>query len=124
MHDCLCAESYGNPAADIHGHGAAAGKLIEQASVQVASLINGMAQGVIWTSGATESDNLAILGVARFRGEMQGKHIVTSITEHSAVLEPCRQLQSEGFEITYLHPDSEGRVTPESLNLQLEKTLF
>ena len=56
MHDCLCAESYGNPAAGIHGHGAAAGKLIEQASVQVAGLINGMPQGVIWTSGATESD--------------------------------------------------------------------
>jgi cysteine desulfurase len=125
MHDCLCAESYGNPAAGIHGHGAAAGKLIEQASVQVAGLINGMPQGVIWTSGATESDNLAILGVARFRGEMQGKHIVTSITEHSAVLEPCRQLQSEGFDITYLHPDSEGRITPESVkNALRENTIL
>ena len=125
MHDCLCAESYGNPAAGIHGHGAAAGKLIEQASVQVVGLINGMPQGVIWTSGATESDNLAILGVARFRGEMQGKHIITSITEHSAVLEPCRQLQSEGFDITYLHPDSEGRITPESVkNALRENTIL
>ena len=116
MHECLLADnSYGNAAADLHDYGTGARQLIDKARLQVATLIGGDPDGVVWTSGATESDNLAILGVARFRGEMQGKHIVTSITEHSAVLQACRQLETEGFEVTFLHPDAEGRITADQV---------
>ncbi len=120
MCECLLADnSYGNAAADLHDYGSKARQLIDRAREQVATLIGGDSDGVIWTSGATESDNLAILGVARFRGEMQGKHIVTSITEHSAVLEACRQLKTEGFDVTFLHPDREGRISAEQVQTAL-----
>ncbi len=112
--------AYGNPSSNtLHGFGEQANALVEHARNQVATLINGSPEGVIWTSGATESDNLAILGLARFRGEMQGRHIVTALTEHSAVLNACGQLEQEGFSVTYLAPDSEGRISPDSVRQAL-----
>jgi cysteine desulfurase len=111
--------TFGNPAAGLHSYGEFANELIDTARAQVAQLINGSPEGIVWTSGATEADNLALLGLARFRGEMQGRHIVTALTEHSAVLNACRQLEAEGFQVTFLHPDPEGRVTPESVQRAL-----
>jgi cysteine desulfurase len=111
--------AFGNPAAGLHSYGEYANGLIDNARAQVARLINGSVDGVIWTSGATESDNLALLGLARFRGDMQGRHIVTAITEHSAVLNACRKLKEEGFAVTFLHPDREGRIAPEAVQRAL-----
>jgi cysteine desulfurase len=111
--------AFGNPAAGLHSYGEFANQLIDKARTQVAALINCAADGVIWTSGATEADNLALLGLARFRGDLQGRHIVTAITEHSAVLNACRQLKHEGFEISFLHPDREGRIAPDAVQRAL-----
>jgi len=99
----------GNPSSGNHAYGAAAQELIAQARNDVAALVNGDAGGIIWTSGATESDNLAILGGARYKA-MHGKHIISSVTEHSAVLGSLQQLREDGFEVTLLHPDSDGRI--------------
>jgi len=120
MHEVLRGDNtFGNPAAGLHRFGELANELVDAARVQVAQLVNGSPAGIVFTSGATESDNLAVLGVARFRGDMQGCHIVTAVTEHSAVLNACRQLEGEGFRVTFLQPDSEGRVTPKSVQQAL-----
>ena len=84
--------------------GAAARRRVEEARAQVAQLIGAQAAEITWTSGATESNNLAILGAARFRRD-RGTHVITAKTEHKAVLDPCRQLEKEGFRVTYLRPD-------------------
>ncbi|HPY40509.1 MAG TPA: IscS subfamily cysteine desulfurase [Thiolinea sp.] len=98
---------FGNPASRSHPFGWAAEEAIEDARAQVAALINADAKEIVWTSGATESDNLAIKGAAHFN-ERRGKHIITVKTEHKAVLDTCRQLEREGFEVTYLDPEPNG----------------
>ncbi len=110
---CLTAEgNFGNPASRSHLFGWKAEEAVELARRQVADLLNADPREIVWTSGATESDNLAIKGAAHFY-QKKGKHIITSRIEHKAVLDCCRQLEREGFEITYLDPDSNGLTTPE-----------
>ena len=100
---------FGNPASRSHAYGWSAEKAVEQARADVAALVNADPKEIVWTSGATESDNLAIKGVAHFY-QKKGKHIVTCKTEHKAVLDTCRQLEREGFEVTYLDPEPDGLV--------------
>ena len=98
---------FGNPATRSHEFGWKAEAAVEQARADVAQLINANPKEIIWTSGATESDNLAIKGAAHFY-QKKGKHIVTLKTEHKAVLDSCRQLEREGYEVTYLDPEPNG----------------
>jgi cysteine desulfurase len=115
MVHCLSIEgNFGNPASRSHLYGWKAEEAVENARRQVADLINADPREIVWTSGATESDNLAIKGVAHFYHK-QGKHIVTSKIEHKAVLDTCRQLEREGYEVTYLDPDSHGLIHPEAV---------
>jgi cysteine desulfurase len=107
-------ENQGNPASRTHSFGWRAEKAVENARRQVADLVNCDPKEIIWTSGATESDNLAIKGAARFN-KTRGNHIITSQIEHKAVLDSCRQLEREGFEVTYLPPDPDGIITVEAL---------
>ncbi|WP_455198864.1 IscS subfamily cysteine desulfurase [Kaarinaea lacus] len=100
---------FGNPASRSHAYGWNAESAVEEARKQVAELINANPKEIIWTSGATESDNLAIKGAAHFYSK-KGKHIITSKTEHKAVLDSCRQLEREGFEVTYLDPEPNGLI--------------
>lgn len=105
---------YGNPASRSHSYGWAAEEAVENARRQVAELVNCDPREIVWTSGATESDNLCIKGAAHFYSK-KGKHIITSKIEHKAVLDTCRQLEREGFEVTYLDPDSEGIIEPQKV---------
>jgi len=100
---------FGNPASRSHSFGWEAESAVQQAREEVAALINADPREIVWTSGATESDNLAIKGAAHFY-QKKGKHIVTVKTEHKAVLDTCRQLEREGFEVTYLDPEPSGLV--------------
>lgn len=100
-------EYFGNPASRSHVFGWTADKAVEDARAQVAALVNADPKEIIWTSGATESDNLAIKGAAHFYVG-KGKHLVTVKTEHKAVIDPCRELEREGFEVTYLDPEPNG----------------
>jgi len=116
MCDCLTVEgNFGNPASRSHEYGWDAERMVEQARKHVADLMNANPKEIVFTSGATESDNLAIKGVAQFY-KKKGKHIITCKTEHKAVLDTCRQLEREGFEVTYLAPQANGL-----LDLQLLK---
>lgn len=113
MIECLSMEgNFGNPASRSHLFGWRAEEAVEIARRQVADLIGADPREIVWTSGATESDNLGIKGVAHFY-QKKGKHIITSKIEHKAVLDTCRQLEREGFEITYLDPTPEGIIEPE-----------
>jgi len=115
MQECLSLEgNYGNPASRSHEFGWKAEEAVEEARANVASLVNCDHREIVWTSGATESDNLAIKGAARFYRK-KGNHIITSKLEHKAVLDSCRQLEREGFEVTYLDPDATGIIQPEEL---------
>ena len=115
MTRCLSMDGvFGNPASRSHQYGWKAEEAIENARCQVAELINADPREVVWTSGATESDNLAIKGAAHFY-QRKGKHIITSKIEHKAVLDTCRQLEREGFEVTYLEPNEDGLTTPEMI---------
>ena len=114
MHYLTPTGDFGNPASRSHMYGWQAEAAVEDAREQVAALLNADPREIVWTSGATESDNLAIKGCAHFNVR-KGKHIVTSKIEHKAVLDTCRQLEREGFEVTYLDPDSEGRIAPEAV---------
>ncbi|MES2624826.1 MAG: IscS subfamily cysteine desulfurase [Pseudomonadota bacterium] len=115
MTDCLTLEgNFGNPASRSHVFGWKAEAAVEQARQYVAELINADPREIVWTSGATESDNLAIKGAAHFY-QTRGKHIITSKIEHKAVLDSCRQLEREGFEVTYLDPDVKGLIQPEAV---------
>lgn len=105
---------FGNPASKSHAFGWAAEEAVEEARANVAALINADAKEIVWTSGATESDNLAIKGAAHFN-ERRGKHIITCKTEHKAVLDTCRQLEREGFEVTYLDPEANGLIDLDKL---------
>jgi len=100
---------FGNPASRSHAYGWNAEAATEQARKNVADLIGADPREIVWTSGATESDNLAIKGAAHFY-KKKGNHIVTCKTEHKAVLDTCRQLEREGFEITYLDPEPNGLI--------------
>jgi cysteine desulfurase len=106
---------FGNPASRSHMFGWNAEAAVETARKQVAELVNADPKEIVWTSGATESDNLAIKGVAHFY-QKKGKHIITSKIEHKAVLDTCRHLEREGFEVTYLEPDSRGLVDVQRLH--------
>ncbi len=101
--------NFGNPASHSHHFGWQAEKAVNRAREQVAALINASPKEIIWTSGATESDNLAIKGSA-YVNQRKGKHIITSKTEHKAVLDSCHQLQREGFAVTYLDPNADGAI--------------
>ena len=115
MMQCLTTEgNFGNPASRSHLFGWKAEEAVENARKQVAELVNADPREIVWTSGATESDNLAIKGVARFY-QKKGRHIITSKIEHKAVLDACRQLEREGFEVTYLSPGSDGLIQPQSV---------
>jgi cysteine desulfurase len=98
---------FGNPASRSHFYGWQAEKAVDEARNQVADLVGADPREIVWTSGATESNNLAIKGIAHFY-EKRGKHIITLKTEHKAVLDTCRQLEREGFEVTYLDPLPNG----------------
>jgi cysteine desulfurase len=100
---------FGNPASRSHAFGWHADDAIGQARQHVANLVNADPKEIVWTSGATESNNLAIKGVAHFYAK-KGKHLVTCKTEHKAVLDTCRQLEREGFEVTYLEPEPNGLI--------------
>ncbi len=109
---------FGNPASRSHVFGWRADEAVEEARRHVAALVNADPREIIWTSGATESDNLAIKGAAHFY-KKKGKHIVTLKTEHKAVLDSCRQLEREGYEVTYLEPESDGLLDLEKLTKAL-----
>ncbi len=109
---------FGNPASRSHKFGWQAEEAIEVAREEVAKLLNADPREIVWTSGATESDNLAIKGVAEFYKD-KGRHIVTCKTEHKAVLDTCRYLEGQGFEVTYLDPESDGLVDLEKLKAAL-----
>lgn len=119
MAECLTLEAnFGNPASRSHVFGWKAEEAVETARRQVADLVNCDPREIVWTSGATESDNLAIKGAAHFHSR-KGKHIITSKIEHKAVLDSCRQLEREGFEVTYLDPNPSGIITPEAVEAAL-----
>lgn len=100
---------FGNAASRSHAFGWKAEEAVDEARRNVAALINADPKEIVWTSGATESDNLAIKGAAHFYAK-KGKHLITCKTEHKAVLDTCRQLEREGFEVTYLDPEENGLV--------------
>ena len=109
---CLTMDgNFANPASRSHVYGWKAEEAVENARRQVADLVGADPREIVWTSGATESDNLAIKGVAHFYAS-KGKHIVTTKIEHKAVLDTTRQLEREGFEVTYIEPGEDGIVTP------------
>lgn len=111
MMQCLTIDgNFGNPASRSHRFGWQAEEAVDEARNHVADLIGADPREIVFTSGATESNNLAIKGAAHFY-QKQGKHIITSKTEHKAVLDTCRHLESEGYEVTYLEPQSDGLFT-------------
>jgi cysteine desulfurase len=111
-------EHFGNPASRSHAYGWTAEAAVEEARGQVASLVNADPKEIIWTSGATESNNLAIKGAAQFYSG-KGKHLITVKTEHKAVLDTCRELERQGFEVTYLDPDDKGLISVEQFTAAL-----
>lgn len=110
MVQCMTMDgTFGNPASRSHRYGWQAEEAVDTAREQIADLLNADPREIVFTSGATESDNLAIKGAAHFYSK-KGKHIITCKTEHKAVLDTCRQLEREGFEVTYLEPESNGLI--------------
>ncbi|WP_318504453.1 IscS subfamily cysteine desulfurase [Photobacterium leiognathi] len=110
MMQCLTMEgNFGNPASRSHRYGWQAEEAVDAAREHIADLVNADPREIVFTSGATESDNLAIKGASHFYSK-KGKHVITCKTEHKAVLDPCRQLEREGFEVTYLEPESNGLI--------------
>ncbi|MDE0632209.1 MAG: aminotransferase class V-fold PLP-dependent enzyme [Caldilineaceae bacterium] len=109
---------FGNPSSILHRQGLEANNAVEQSRQQVAKLINAEPDEIIWTSGGTESDNLAIKGVALLNAH-RGRHIITSEIEHKAVLDSCLYLETQGFHVTYIRPDAEGLITPEQVETAL-----
>lgn len=108
----------GNPSSAGHEYGRRARALVEKARAQVAATIGARPECIVWTSGATESDNLAVFGIARCNAD-RGRHIVSSRTEHKAVLDPLKQLEREGFEVTWLKPQPDGIVRPDQVRAAL-----
>ncbi|MEP6861860.1 MAG: IscS subfamily cysteine desulfurase [Deltaproteobacteria bacterium] len=117
-------ENYGNAASRNHVFGWTAEAAVEHARAQVAALIGGDAKEIVWTSGATESNNLAIKGAASFY-KKQGNHIITVETEHKCVLDTCKRLQRDGYDVTYLRPMKDGTVTPQMItDAMTDKTIL
>jgi cysteine desulfurase len=117
-------ETYGNAASRSHSYGWSAEKAVDEARDQVAALIGASGREIVWTSGATESDNLAIKGAAEFHKD-KGRHIITSVIEHKAVLDSCKRLEREGFDVTYLPVEPDGRVSPEAVRAAMtDKTVL
>ena len=117
-------EIYGNASSRSHSYGWNAEKVVDQAREQVGALIGASGREIVWTSGATESDNLAIKGAAEFYKD-RGRHIITSAIEHKAVLDSCKRLEREGFEVTYLPVGTDGLVTAESVRAAMtDKTIL
>jgi cysteine desulfurase len=115
---------FGNAASRSHGFGWTAEKAVDEAREQVGALIGASGKEIVWTSGATESDNLAIKGAAEFNKD-RGNHIITAQTEHKAVLDTCKRLEKEGFEVTYLPVAADGRVTAEAVRAAMtDKTIL
>ena len=122
MAECLTdPHAQANPASATHGPGLAAHERVEAARAQVAALIGASPREIIFTSGATEANNLALLGVARaaLRARAGRSHIVSSRIEHKSVLDTCKQLEKEGFAVTLVEPDPSGRVTAETVRAAL-----
>ncbi|MTJ02181.1 IscS subfamily cysteine desulfurase [Idiomarina piscisalsi] len=121
MATCLTMDGvFGNPASRSHKYGWQAEELVDIARHQVADLINADAREIVFTSGATESDNLALKGVAHYHAD-KGKHIITVKTEHKAVLDPCAQLEKEGFDVTYLDVGEDGLIDLDELRSALRE---
>ena len=116
---CLTLDGvFGNPASRSHAFGWQAEAAVDEARNEVAALVNADPKEIVWTSGATESDNLAIKGAASFY-QKKGRHIVTCKTEHKAVLDTCRQLERQGFDVTYLDPEPNGLIDLDKLTASL-----
>jgi len=112
MAECLGRDgAFGNPGSTSHIYGEAASERVEAARAEVAATVGAEPAEVIWTSGATEANNLAIFGIAQYNAQV-GRHIVTVRTEHKAVLDPCRELERRGWRVTYLTPDRSGVLDP------------
>jgi cysteine desulfurase len=117
-------EVFGNAASRSHAFGWTAEKAVEKARDQVGALMGASGKEIVWTSGATESDNLAIKGAAEFHKD-RGNHIITAQTEHKAVLDSCKRLEKEGFEVTYLPVEQDGRVSPAAVKAAMtDKTIL
>src|ERR1043165_6634903 len=117
-------QHYGNAASRNHSFGWTAEAAVDRARGQIAALLGGDAKEIVWTSGATEANNLAIKGAASFLRK-QGNHIITVETEHKSVLDTCKRLQRDGFEVTYLIPGKDGLVTPEQVTAAMtDKTIL
>jgi cysteine desulfurase len=120
MAACLTREGeFGNPGSASHAYGESAAAMVETARAQVAASTGAAAAQIVWTSGATEANNLAIFGVAQYY-QARGRHIVTSRTEHKAVLDPCRELERRGWRVTYLAPDVDGVIDPDQVAAALQ----
>lgn len=120
MAECLTTDgAFGNPASD-HAHGRAAAAIVERARDQVADLIHADPREIVFTAGATEADNLALKGIAWFHAG-RGRHIVTSRTEHKAVLDTCQWLAGQGWDVTWLEPGPDGRITPGQVEAALRE---
>jgi len=121
MVQCMTMDgNFGNPASRSHRYGWQAEEAVDMAREQIADLINADPREIVFTSGATESNNLAIKGAAHFYGK-KGKHVITCKTEHKAVLDPCRQLEREGFDVTYLEPETNGLIDLHKLQSALRE---
>jgi cysteine desulfurase len=117
-------EVFGNAASRSHAFGWTAEKAVDEAREQVGALIGASGKEIVWTSGATESDNLALKGAAEFNKD-RGNHIITAQTEHKAVLDTCKRLEKEGFEVTYLPVGKDGRVEAEAVREAMtDKTIL
>ncbi len=114
-------DNFGNPASRSHAFGWESEEAVERAREEVAKLVNADPREIVWTSGATESDNLAIKGAANFYSE-RGKHIITVKTEHKAVLDTCRELERQGFEVTYLDVKDNGLIDLDTFKAALRPT--
>ncbi|MGY2261901.1 aminotransferase class V-fold PLP-dependent enzyme [Pseudomonas sp. SDO55104_S430] len=115
--------NFGNPASSSHAFGQQARQSVELARRQVAELVGATPEQIVWTSGATESNNLALKGVVQARGAAGG-HIITSQIEHKAVLDTARQLQEAGVAVTYLVPDADGLITPQAVSEAMREDTF
>src|SRR4029077_4394152 len=117
-------EKFGNAASRNHAFGWEAEEAVEEAREEIAALIGASAKEIIFTSGATESNNLAIKGVASMY-KKKGDHIITAVTEHKAVIDPCKRLERDGYQVTFLPVDKEGRVSAEQVAAALtDKTIL
>lgn len=124
MAGCLTLDGiFANPASRSHVYGWQAEEAVEAARRQVAALIGAEPREIVWTSGATEADNLAIKGAAEFYSD-RGRHIVTSAIEHKAVLDTCHYLEGKGYRVTYLQPGADGLITPAMVESALEPDTF